>query len=378
MTSLSNGKGTFDPSLGFITGTITITYTITDQFGNPQTASKDVLIKPAPVLSIDGLQPQYCLDAAPDTLIATVNIPGGAVNFSGPGVSSVVVNGVTKYVFKPALAGASALGFPHRVKLVYTTPAGCTDSTFKFTTVYALPVVAFAFNAKEYCLNAPSIDLNKLVSGDATFNPANGQFDNTPGVVSSASGPVFIPAVAGEGLQSITYRYTDPSTGCSKAITRNITVRPIPKTNFQTDRNCNKLTATFKDLTTLNQTLGDTLVAWNWSFGDGTNNSLRNPTHTFPSPGNYAVNLLVQTNKGCSKDTTINISIGTIPIPAFTWTNNLRSGYHPNPTSGRYCNQVCRFIPPAPAAQWKPVRQNPELGMGFRRPGFCWKCTDHH
>jgi hypothetical protein len=33
--------------------------------------------------------------------------------------------------------------------------------------------------------------------------------------------------------------------------------------------------------------------AWSWSFGDGTNSTEENPTHTYAAPGNYTVELLL-------------------------------------------------------------------------------------
>jgi PGF-pre-PGF domain-containing protein len=54
-------------------------------------------------------------------------------------------------------------------------------------------------------------------------------------------------------------------------------------------------------------------TAWNWTFGDGATSTNRNPTHTYPLPGTYTVNLTVSNARG-SDDTvkTSNISV-TLP-----------------------------------------------------------------
>jgi gliding motility-associated-like protein len=40
-------------------------------------------------------------------------------------------------------------------------------------------------------------------------------------------------------------------------------------------------------------------VQWNWSFGDGTFSTQHNPSHTYPSPGNYTALLTATSDKGC-------------------------------------------------------------------------------
>ena len=47
----------------------------------------------------------------------------------------------------------------------------------------------------------------------------------------------------------------------------------------------------------------DAPTAWNWSFGDGTYSTIKNPTHTYSAAGNYTVALTVSNSAG-SNDTT--------------------------------------------------------------------------
>jgi hypothetical protein len=300
----SNGQATFNPS--GLTGVVTITYTITDQFGNDQIAQKNVTISPAPVVNIDGLKTRYCIYENPDTLIAVVNIPGGNVIFSGPGVQFVN----NKYIFSPQAAGASSASSPHRIKLVYTTAQGCTDSTSKAVIVDPLPIVTFSIPATEYCADASDITLTNLAT------PAGGVFSGA-GIISNS---IFRPSLAGVGLHTLTYTYTDAN-GCFNTVNQSVRIRAIPKASFLADRNCNTGTVSFKDISTIDQASGDTIRTWQWNFGDGSISTLQNPSHVFPGPGNYNVSLRVITNKSCSKDTLVSISIGTIPVPEFDWTN---------------------------------------------------------
>ncbi len=59
-----------------------------------------------------------------------------------------------------------------------------------------------------------------------------------------------------------------------------------------------------------------------WSFGDGTTSMLDNPTHTFPGPGTYQVQLIAYSGNGCSDTTFQNISI-MLPLScSFSYTGN--------------------------------------------------------
>ncbi|HLF45271.1 MAG TPA: PKD domain-containing protein [Chitinophagaceae bacterium] len=64
----------------------------------------------------------------------------------------------------------------------------------------------------------------------------------------------------------------------------------------------------------------DPIVAYNWDFGDGGTSSLKFPTHTYTVQGNYTLQLITTTSKGCN-DTLILpniIRVGTTPVVNFT------------------------------------------------------------
>ena len=48
------------------------------------------------------------------------------------------------------------------------------------------------------------------------------------------------------------------------------------------------------------------IVSWNWSFGDGSNSTLQNPSHTYATDGSYTVSLTISdgiTSKTETKNT---------------------------------------------------------------------------
>jgi gliding motility-associated-like protein len=79
---------------------------------------------------------------------------------------------------------------------------------------------------------------------------------------------------------------------------------------------CAPLCATFKDLST---DPGGIITKWNWSFGDGGTDTLKNPHHCYLTPGQYTVTLTVVDNHGCTSTLVINnmINVYSFPVAAF-------------------------------------------------------------
>ncbi|WP_229390657.1 NosD domain-containing protein [Methanosarcina sp. DH2] len=76
-------------------------------------------------------------------------------------------------------------------------------------------------------------------------------------------------------------------------------------------------------------------TGWNWNFGDGTNSTERNTTHTYSSVGNYSVNLTVSNANGTDSKTTTLVVLqeqggnGSNGLPVVDFSANVTSGYAP-------------------------------------------------
>lgn len=94
-----------------------------------------------------------------------------------------------------------------------------------------------------------------------------------------------------------------PVTGAQCAITLDITVvgsPGVPTADFTIAPNpaCENELVTFTDQSTA--TMGATIGSWEWDFGDGNMSTIQNPTHTYPTAGNYDVTLIATTTDGCA------------------------------------------------------------------------------
>lgn len=66
--------------------------------------------------------------------------------------------------------------------------------------------------------------------------------------------------------------------------------------------------------------IGDAPInQWLWDFGDGTNSTAQNPCHTFTTPGNFTITLVVTDTNGCQATLVIPnmVNASSVPIPDF-------------------------------------------------------------
>jgi len=84
--------------------------------------------------------------------------------------------------------------------------------------------------------------------------------------------------------------------------TARITIFNAPTADFayQPDSANIEIPFQFTDLSTADSLQGDQVVAWFWDFGDGNTSTDRNPTHAYPTKGDYTVTLRITTANGCT------------------------------------------------------------------------------
>ncbi len=177
--------------------------------------------------------------------------------------------------------------------LKITTNRGCSDSLYKTFTVYKRPKAGF-YNLLA-CSGNPTTFVDTSRAGSGIMST---YFWNFAGLGSSNNTtPVFsFPDVA---TYNVFHQVTN-SYGCTDTITRSVFINPSPVSNFSFDSVCVGGTSytSFKYLPTIQSPF--TIDIFNWDFGDGVqNNSVKNPTHTFPGAGIYNVQLYVQASNQC-------------------------------------------------------------------------------
>jgi len=133
------------------------------------------------------------------------------------------------------------------------------------------------------------------------------------------------------GLQNPVHTYTLIDTftvrhvvtltnGCRDTVNKTLIVYNSAAANFSNTSICVGYTTSFSDMSTITP---DTLVAWNWTFGDGGTSNINDPFHAFGTIGTYPVNFTVTTSKGCPSTITKTITVNPNPVANF----NMSAGY---------------------------------------------------
>jgi hypothetical protein len=168
--------------------------TVTDSNACATTDSISVTVNQLPTVTVSALQNNMCINDPPIPLTGT---PAGGT-FSG--------NGVSPNTFTPSVAGAGVWMAYYSV----TDSIGCSATDSVQLTVNASPVITISATSTNVCFDDADVTLSAT--------PTGGTFSG-PGV----TGTTFDPSVAGNGVQTVTYTYTDVNS-CTGSTTINITV----------------------------------------------------------------------------------------------------------------------------------------------------------
>lgn len=309
------GNYVFNPSVAGL-GDVTIQFAYTDLNGcyNYVQRTADVIQSAAAIEGIDS-DNQYCFDGSLDTLhgYSSNGLPGGS--FSGPGISAYAPAYAT---FNPALAGPG----DHLIVYTYFDQYGTRFTIQETLNVdYIAPAEILNLTAgDEFCANEAAFDLIALpVGGVLTGEPVDGDRFN--------------PALADIGANTVTYRYTNESTGCYQEVNVPVVVHAQPEPDFAAPDVCviNNTDTTFF----VNQSSSaDPIVSWSWNFddinsGEANFSTAEEPGHLYLTAGPRSVRLTATTDMGCAKSVSKTVDLGLKPNADFKWLNDC---YHEGET----------------------------------------------
>lgn len=194
----------------------------------------------------------------------------------------------------------------YTVTLIVQNAVGCPDTIQYPVIVRPLPVAAFASSVA--CHTYPTQFTDNSVSAVAWEWDYG---DGSPLV--NQQSPFTTYANAG------TYNATLVAFniyGCSDTLTQPVTVLPQPQAGFANNTVCANSAVVFTD------TSSGTPTQWSWDFGDGSPLSTnQNPPHNYLLGGTYPITLIVGNSAGCADTLVQNITVGTMPFPAFSATS---------------------------------------------------------
>jgi gliding motility-associated-like protein len=221
-------------------------------------------------------------------------------NFGDGGVSSLMVP--TQIYYYPGT---------YVTRLIVTSPGGCTDTASKKITILG-PFGKLNYNEKEGCdtlrvafrmTNANDVD---SVIWDFDDGVRITRFDTASHVYRNSG--IYNPRLILKNKE-----------GCTVPYPRGDTIRIIgidPQFSSSNYIFCEMGTADFTNKSTSTGVIN----AHFWEFGDGGSSNLKDPSHTYTSPGTYPVSLTVTTLEGCRKKATFPnaIKVARYPVGGIT------------------------------------------------------------
>jgi PKD domain/Secretion system C-terminal sorting domain/PKD-like domain len=356
-TLWSGGLGTFDdPSVpttkyryapSELNTTVTLTLTAIDPDGigsNGPCQAESIItllkINPLPSVLFFGLDigignprdinlaPSIAENADPFSIFGTKS--GGTFSISpGSGLSNPRLEDQLDVVDFDPQAAVLYDGTPttiNRITYTFTDASNCTNSSTQYIKVNAETEADFRVEGAK-----SGIDVDYEICGEL----GDVRLIGIPPVSTGLSGTFFSSVSLGsriiqigseffintnnleDKVYLIRYDYVNQQNVPSFK-TKNLRILPTPVAQIAApSNNCIDKEVQFNDVSTLQSIIANR----SWSFGDGNVASTKNPRndYTIAGPGSYDVTLLIESNGGCTSDTTITIRVGKVPKVDFDW-----------------------------------------------------------
>ncbi|MFK7926351.1 MAG: PKD domain-containing protein, partial [Bacteroidia bacterium] len=188
----------------------------------------------------------------------------------------------------------------YNVSMTLTNADGCSDTHSEEIIVHPLPVPQPTFD--ETCQNSfTELTDNSYVPGNGTIKKYYWKSIQNRAFVGKGPKPRFSVA----GVYPVNLILTSDQ-GCVDSLQTDLTVFPIPRTDFESISVCLGEELSLGSTSTIVDSIAqDVIVDWQWDFGDGQNfEGAASTSHAYNQAGTYNVTLTAISDKGCSNSKT--------------------------------------------------------------------------
>ncbi len=200
----------------------------------------------------------------------------------------------------------------YTVTLTVTTDNGCVGTTSKDIVIFPVPVANFN-NTTECFTDATQFTDATVVTPPSTITDWAWTFGDPPAQnVQNPSHTYSAP-----GTYDVTLAVTS-NNGCTNTTTSQVVVHPLPEPEFSATSVCFGEPTEFSDLSSI-LTPGN-IDSWYWDFGDQTNTTQAEPSHTYAVADFYDVTLTLTSDQGCTDEITHEIEVYPLPQVDFVAT----------------------------------------------------------
>ncbi|MGZ3885083.1 MAG: T9SS type B sorting domain-containing protein, partial [Bacteroidia bacterium] len=262
---------------------------VTDANTCTNTAVANVEVDPQPAANIQTNSP-ICIN----NVLLLSGMGGVSYAWTGP-------NGFFSSVQSPTI-DANTVAYTGNYNLTVTDAKGCTASVSQQATVNPIPSITLTSDKTNGC---PPL----CVSYSCQAAPAITAYNWNLGNGVTGSNPVEGTCYSTPGTYTVMTSVTDVN-GCGNAATFTVQVHPVPTADFNYDPI--KPVENVDEVHFTDATYNATITSWSWYFNSTAQyaSSIQNPTFTYAEAGEYAVALVVKSNKGCSDTVVKNVLVG--------------------------------------------------------------------
>jgi gliding motility-associated-like protein len=278
--------------------------------GCSDTSKQTIVVFPKPVVNYTAAKTLRCDTAE----FNTINSSQGATSFMWMNGSQVMSTAPQPVLY---FTSAQNSDITHMLKLISTTPNGCTDSLEKPVLVHPMVRAAFSSTGTSSCANLDVLFSNQsenAVSYFWLFGDGTGSPLATPQHRYTNTGSYSVKLIAYDAY------------GCSDTLEKgnSITVHDVPSANYMYSPPEAALPNSNIQFTNLSTIPAATPLTYQWTFGDPATlpnfSSLRDPSHTFSDSGTYEVMLVVNSIHNCYDTIVKDVRINPHPpVPDFTY-----------------------------------------------------------
>ncbi|MCF8276828.1 MAG: PKD domain-containing protein [Flavobacteriales bacterium] len=292
-----------------IDGTFNIGLTLVDVNGCQATASSTATVLPLPNAAMNiNTGEDFCQDEVIQFMNeSTGNITDVLWNFGNNAFLPAFPN-ATSTLDDPTFAYNNFAFSPYTVTLGVTNSAGCYDQTQVVVVIHDKPIAEFS--STNACEGDATQFTDESTVNSAAIDGWKWQFGNNNSSSVLQNPTYSYPQAGVYQVQLI----VETEFGCLDTVLHDVIVNPTPVMSISGIDTCLNDETSFVNNSVPQD---NTILSWDWDFGDGTTANSITTAHTYTNHGVYTVSLTATSDSGCVATGTTQIEVFPNPIPAF-------------------------------------------------------------